>query len=208
MYLSKITAVLAVGLFIPTGAFAASLCPTFGGDPLSATQTNTHASDYTDFTGCNEVITIGATGTVSITVENSHPYDGQDDQLVGVIDDYTGGSVSSIQLNGGSNDIFGFDGDGISTFTHDATDSTGYGGPDTTFSGINVAKTQGTVTFTTPLTLDGTAYFSLEDAPSSGTAGFTGTLSPTPEPSSLMLLGTGVLGLAGSLRRRIANAAR
>jgi hypothetical protein len=33
-------------------------------------------------------------------------------------------------------------------------------------------------------------------------SGPTGTPSPTPEPSSLILLGTGVLGLAGVMRRK------
>lgn len=41
-----------------------------------------------------------------------------------------------------------------------------------------------------------------------GEAGLTGTpvLTPTPEPSSLLLLGTGILGSAGLLRRRVASA--
>jgi hypothetical protein len=42
-------------------------------------------------------------------------------------------------------------------------------------------------------------------APYSGAIAFS-DLSPTPEPSSLLLLGTGVVGLAGILRRKIVRA--
>jgi hypothetical protein len=36
-----------------------------------------------------------------------------------------------------------------------------------------------------------------------GPSAFIGTPAPTPEPSSLVLLGTGILGVAGVLRRRL-----
>jgi hypothetical protein len=60
--------------------------------------------------------------------------------------------------------------------------------------------------YTTP-TFDIGETGSFEDAFSSKTFTVTvapqGTPSPTPEPSSLMLLGTGALGLCGAVRRKL-----
>jgi hypothetical protein len=189
MKILQFAAALALGVVAPSVVLAQ--CPAVG--------------DAT--AGCDIVITVTNSGTTiaagpSIGIANG-TYDGSDDTLVGIVNN-SSNPFSSINLSS-STDIFGFEGDGIDTFgvTGNSSDTSGYGGPDSFFTGINSAETSGTVDFVTPLAANGgSTYFSLEEAltPSQITVG-----GSTPEPSTLLLFGTGALGLAGALRRRIFN---
>lgn len=176
-------------------AFAASACPTLNS---SADATYVSAGG-----GCNAVITINASNTSSVAITNINPYDGVEDQYVGVINN-SSQAISSLTLTGPSS-LFGFDGDGIDTYgiASNMTDNTGYGGANAFFTAYTSFGTTGTVNFITPIAPGGMGYFSLELSPAAG--GFTssgGNPPAVPEPGSLVLLGTGILGLAAQLRRR------
>jgi hypothetical protein len=125
------------------------------------------------------------------------PYDGTEDTYIGV-ENTSGHTFTQISLHANSLKIFGFDGDGIQTFgsAGNASDSTGYAGPDNFFSNISPSLTDGNLNFIGGL-LDGhSTYFSLEEPLDA--ASF--HVSAVPLPAALPLLCGAVVGL-GALSR-------
>ncbi len=196
MKMVKLALTLAGSFLVPAVALAvpaSTPCPN-----LTGSDATYHAAATT--TWCNIIVTIDNTGHASVAVVNTNPYDGVEDTYVGVINNDTG-PLTSLGLTGSN--IFAFDGDGIDTFgiTGNGSDSTGYGGADAFFNITNASN--GIVNFLNGGIAGngGTGYFSLEEPPSVGSVGVT-SVNPVPEPSTFMLLGTGALGVAASLRRR------
>lgn len=165
--------------------------------------------------GCNLTITFSGGSTVGTALGVPAAYDGVEDQLVGVVNN-SGSTLNSITLSGSN--IFGFDGDGAGEpgggCTVDGTGgtfgclagpfgSTGYEGPNTSFNIVD--SNNGTVNFTGGLPSGSTAWFSLEEPASLTNFSVTGVSTGTPEPSALVLLGSGFLSLFGLARRRLAS---
>lgn len=160
-----------------------------------------------DNEGCNVLITFNSDGSISTTNPNaSGAYDtGGDDNEIGIINN-TSAPITSVFLSSGSQDIFGFDLDGIcGGYTFDGagpncgtpTDPSGYAPQGVTFSPVD--NFSGTVNFTGGgVPAGGSAFFSLE-----GPVALDLTVnSGTPEPATFGLIGIGLTGLY-FVRRRV-----
>jgi hypothetical protein len=161
--------------------------------------------------GPEYIITAGPGGSFSTVVNpiyggsNPGPYDGVEDTYFGVINN-SGATLSSIFLSNPGVDIFGFDGDGISTYNPllaaaaGNPDATGYGGPNAFFTGIDAALDSGTVNFNGGISAGGTEVFSLEEAVQLNSIVIS---SGVPEPSTWAMMVLGFLGLGFLARRKI-----
>ncbi|MBS1891507.1 MAG: hypothetical protein JST59_09440 [Actinobacteria bacterium] len=117
-------------------------------------------------TGCGLLIDVTNAGTSVLTDPGLGPYDGEDDTLVGVLNQ-SSGPLAELPLTSTA-DIFGFDGDGICASPFNVFNAscpfgpTGYEGPGTSF--VASSPTSGHVSFNPAIPPGGSAYFALEEA--------------------------------------------
>jgi hypothetical protein len=157
-------------------------------------------------TGCRLLIVINPDGSVVVLTDpNQSPtYDGSEDTLVGVQNN-SNSFVQSLNLSS-TTPAFGFDGDGPCTQV--PTDpncpptgfgTTGYEGPNTTFTNVSVDGLSGTVNFTNPpgtsagcgsatpqpgLAPGASAYFGLEEAIDTSNLALSGVPVVQPCPTT------------------------
>jgi uncharacterized repeat protein (TIGR01451 family) len=186
-------AILCVSLLVLAAApaWAQTQDQCFGALPL----TNPGPNNPGTVTGCGALITVtgvdgngNATFFTVMNVGNHNPYDGTEDTLVGVQNN-SGAELNSITLSSTTSQIFGFDNDGPCTQTPHSSGcpfpgTTGYEGPNNTFSALSDDLMTGTVNFTTPIpslcesTFCNSTWFALEGTPDSLTT--VSQTQPTP----------------------------
>jgi hypothetical protein len=167
------------------------VCPTTAGHGAFGSGGPGNATD------CNLFIDFMANGSISTTAGPQTTFDSIEDSLIGVYN-HTGSAIFSFNLAGLG--IGGFDGDGIDGYANGgpivsvAGDTTGYGGVNAFFT--NNLGNSLTVNFVNGIAAGGHDFFSLEEP-----ASLSLVVTPAPEPVSMAILGTGLLGL-GLVRRR------
>jgi hypothetical protein len=172
------------------------------------------ASPSTANITCNVLITIAANGSISTSNPNGNGfYDtGGDDNVVGVINN-SSSAITSLNLSSATFDIFGFDGDGVCGFpsfaagsvtcgtTQGSSANNNYLPGDVTATNISASDMSGTINFIGGIAPGGTGFFSLEDP-----VDLNLVITPgVPEPGTLLMMGTGIAGFAGMLRRKFAK---